>query len=262
MPRRSPPSPRSHSRASIAASDTTYHSFRDIELEEPTTTTTTMDPSLPSQKFDSPTSPEMRRQDSGYQSLAPASSHVSRRRSSPTSAPSAQQQHPRPRPAARRSAKSAPVAHLPRSSGQSLDIGRTSTHSQQSYRPHDTDTFFHFPHFPYPEPAAEEDPDLVVADPEPPPQTTHYWTSDNTRRLEYAAIDAASRGVRGWVMRHVVPDCFIPKDRRRIRFEDDRGSVVRYRLDLDVDEDGEKDEREGGGRRRRRRAWWFRLRGN
>jgi len=75
-----------------------------------------------------------------------------------------------------------------------------------------------------------------------PPQTTHYWTSDRTRRLEYAAIDAASRGVRGWIRRHVVPDCFIPQEKQHLSFEDDRGSVVRYRLDLP--DDGAEDEKE------------------
>jgi hypothetical protein len=68
-----------------------------------------------------------------------------------------------------------------------------------------------------------------------PPQTTHYWTSDRTRRLEYAAIDAASRGVRGWVMRNCVPECFVPKERRRVCFDDDSGSVRRYRLDLEIE---------------------------
>ncbi|KAL2890133.1 hypothetical protein HOO65_020675 [Ceratocystis lukuohia] len=66
------------------------------------------------------------------------------------------------------------------------------------------------------------------------PQTTQYWTSDHTRRLEYAAIDAASRGVRGWVMRNLVPDCLVPKhNKQHVAFDDDTGSVRRYRLDLD-----------------------------
>lgn len=88
----------------------------------------------------------------------------------------------------------------------------------------------------------------------PLPQTTHYWTSDRTRRLEYAAIDAASRGVRGWVMRHVVPDCFVPKSKRRVGFEDDTGSVVRYRLDLEDDQEEKP----------RGRRWWLggRVRGD
>jgi hypothetical protein len=89
-----------------------------------------------------------------------------------------------------------------------------------------------------------------------PPQTTHYWTSDKTRRLEYAAIDAASRGVRGWVMRHIVPDCIIPEDRRRVRFDDDSGSVVRYRLDLDDDEKPQCKKSRGG---KKRKTWWSRA---
>lgn len=110
----------------------------------------------------------------------------------------------------------------------------------------------------------------------PPPQTTHYWTSDRTRRLEYAAIDAASRGVRGWVLRHVVPDCFVSSEsgrRRHLGFDDDGGSVRRYRLDLEIEcpEDavppspvGEKPRgfrarsgRGGGGRS----GWWARFKG-
>lgn len=101
-----------------------------------------------------------------------------------------------------------------------------------------------------------------------PPQTTHYWTSDRTRRLEYAAIDAASRGVRGWIMRNCVPECFVPKERRRVCFDDDTGSVRRYRLDLEIEcpEDsvppspvGEKPRgfrARGGGR-----GLWAKLRG-
>lgn len=214
----------------------------------------------------------MHRQDSGYQSLDPVEPKISRRQSSPTSASS--HNNPRTRPSARRSAKSGPVSYMPRASGRSLDNARASVHSHQSYRPSDGATFFHFPHFPFPEQeGSSEDPALLgggaVAGPDPahelptyppPPQTTHYWTSDRTRRLEYAAIDAASRGVRGWAMRHIVPDCFIPKDRRRIGFDDDRGSVVRYRLELDTEESGEKDEFEGS--RKGRRSWWFTSRGH
>lgn len=105
--------------------------------------------------------------------------------------------------------------------------------------------------------------------PSVPPQTTHYWTSDRTRRLEYAAIDAASRGVRGWVMRNMVPDCFVPKDNRRVGFDDDGGSVRRYRLDLEIEcpEDSVPPSPVGEqlrGFRARGSAkpgWWARLRG-
>ncbi|ROW08483.1 hypothetical protein VMCG_03234 [Cytospora schulzeri] len=101
-----------------------------------------------------------------------------------------------------------------------------------------------------------------------PPQTTHYWTSDRTRRLEYAAIDAASRGVRGWIMRNCVPECFVPREKRRVGFEDDSGSVRRYRLDLEIEcpEDsvppspvGEKPR--GFRARGRRSSFWAKLRG-
>lgn len=69
-----------------------------------------------------------------------------------------------------------------------------------------------------------------------PPPTTHYWTSDQTRRLEYAAIDAARRGVRGWARRNLVPRCMVPKDGGHLDFDDDSGSVRRYRLDIDESE--------------------------
>ncbi|KAK6203773.1 hypothetical protein LQW54_008786 [Pestalotiopsis sp. IQ-011] len=70
----------------------------------------------------------------------------------------------------------------------------------------------------------------------PPPQTTHYWTSDNTRRLEYAAIDAASNGIKGWILKYVVPDCFVPKRNRRLGFDDEGGSVRRYRIELESED--------------------------
>ena len=57
-------------------------------------------------------------------------------------------------------------------------------------------------------------------------------------------------------MRHVVPDCFVPPSKRRIGFEDDRGSVVRYRLELEADEGVEKGEERGRGWR----GWWFGMR--
>jgi hypothetical protein len=133
-------------------------------------------------------------------------------------------------------------------------------------------TYFHFPNFTSSDPALGEA-ELAVDPHTPgdfapgpisntptysqPPQTTHYWTSDRTRRLEYAAIDAASKGVRGWVMRHVVPDCFVPPSKRRVGFEDDSGSVVRYRLELDSEESAEKAE---SVRTRKWRGWWFSMR--
>jgi hypothetical protein len=59
-------------------------------------------------------------------------------------------------------------------------------------------------------------------------------------------------------MRHVVPDCFIPKDRRHLRFEDDSGSVVRYRLSLEMDEEARKEEETH--QQKKRRGWWVSIR--
>ncbi|PFH56998.1 hypothetical protein XA68_15664 [Ophiocordyceps unilateralis] len=98
-----------------------------------------------------------------------------------------------------------------------------------------------------------------------PPQTTHYWTSHRTRRLEYAAIDSATRGLRGWLRRHLVPDCFGPQ---LVAFDDDSGSVRRYRLELpdddeDEDEDDDDDSLDDGelsserSAKKRRPGWQF-----
>lgn len=278
------PLPRSHSRSSIAASDTTYHSFRDASLDERRTS-----PIYKNKKETAsrePVSHEMQRQDSGYESLSPRTSSQSHRRRTPSLTPTSPTTH-RPR-----TSRPATARRTPRSGRTSRD---GSIRSPFPSPPHnqvlDASSYFHFPHFPSspdkhqdrgsigdstsstpppgygrpyshhhhttslgPEPQLEDIPVYQI-----PPQTTHYWTSDQTRRLEYAAIDAASNGVRGWVMRHMVPDCFVPKARRRVRFEDDSGSVVRYRLDLDEGVEDAQGVAEGG-RNRKRRGWWISVR--
>ncbi|KAI6249651.1 hypothetical protein HI914_02138 [Erysiphe necator] len=77
--------------------------------------------------------------------------------------------------------------------------------------------------------------------PLPFPPTINYWTSDDSRRLEYAAIDAASKGVRGFFVR-IVPDFMLPPQIRRTKFwglesegRQREGSVRRYRLALPED---------------------------
>ncbi|KAK0615593.1 hypothetical protein B0T17DRAFT_497313, partial [Bombardia bombarda] len=266
------------SRVSLTPSNRTYHSFHDSEHREPGAAPASRPPTTPlSKDYDRPpTVQEMRRQDSGYESMARPNSQSSRRRTSTASVTSSTHRR-RPRPAAQRSPKSGSVSYLPRHSISPHRVYRT----QQSHQPQQpVTTYFHFPSFTaseptldetemvtnthsnyasgsscYPPTTSEQSPSYPL-----PPQTTHYWTSDRTRKLEYAAIDAASRGVRGWVRRHIVPDCFIPKEKRRIGFEDDRGSVVRYRLDLDDDggpeksNDGSKDERAAA------KSWWFSFR--
>jgi hypothetical protein len=262
---------RRHSKASIA-SDTGYHSFERDGLHEPVTQCDSGKEAEPL-----PASYGMHRQDSGYESMTPVSPPTYSRRRSSTSV-SSYGSRTRNRPCVRRAPKSGPVVCTPRDSIQKI---RTAT-CGQGYRQREIEAYY-FPH------SASEQHGLPLNDsmggdgsaagaatyatdsgstsgmgsppssgtatyPSPPPQTTHYWTSDRTRRLEYAAIDAASRGVRGWVMRHMVPDCFIPEDHRRVRFDDDRGSVVRYRLDLDGDD---RSQTEGIGGTKKRKSWWF-----
>ncbi|KND86958.1 hypothetical protein TOPH_08403 [Tolypocladium ophioglossoides CBS 100239] len=241
-------------RPSFALSDATYHSFNDVELLEPPSPPNSRD--SPRHNITRPAEPrsdqghdftgvKMQRQDSGYESytasprtsssqprLPPPTRHVSNGSSTVVSSSS----RPRPRPSPRRSAKS-----YPQSSSQPLYQPRANAGPQPA-------AYFQFP-----------TPDLVELTETPshpdlvplPPQTTHYWTSDDTRRLEYAAIDAASRGVKGWVRRHLVPDCISP---RHVAFDDDTGSVRRYRLDL---EDEQHEKEACGGTGQRRKGWHF-----
>ena len=242
-------------RSSVAASDTTYHSFNDVELFEPASPPRKTNASpretisvvKPEQAPDSrpPTAYKMKRQDSGYESntATPRTSLSSSRVSASRRTSNASiRNRTSTRPAAvHRSTRGS--AHYPQNysnSHSSLYLSRPSTQSQ----PH-SDSYFHFPPLdPHP-PKEEPDP------PTPPiPQTTHYWTSDQTRRLEYAAIDAAQRGFTGWVRRNLVPDCLVPKDNRVVGFDDDTGSVRRYRLELEEDEPEKQ-------KQTRRKTWHF-----
>ncbi|KAI0401105.1 hypothetical protein F4802DRAFT_442822 [Xylaria palmicola] len=249
MSRLSPPSNlhRSRSPVSVAASDTTYHSFYDVELFEPASPVATLRiPPKKADQFGSKPNPIVR-QDSGYESTCSAASHRHNPAMSKHS-PSRTQHQKRPglEPRVVKSA-SALHPHPRRLSGHALHM----TMSQQHQQPQSSSYYC----FPSPEgissyEEAEEQTGQVHHP--PPPQTTHYWTSDHTRRLEYAAIDAASRGVKGWVMKHVVPDCFVPKESRRVTFDDDTGSVRRYRLELECDDSSLKDEK-----RSKKLGWLF-----
>ncbi|KAK6846276.1 hypothetical protein PG987_001464 [Apiospora arundinis] len=242
---------------SVARSDTTYHSFHDVELFEPASPRNgnTVQTKPPQTWRNEPFAPSpMRRQDSGYESIPSGSksdgSHGSGRRTSTgtsSSTSSSHQTRPRTRPSIHRATRSTPTPYTALSSRPA---------SQQQHQQQHSFSYFHFPN-PDASYAAvgqvdpdqeedEEDDELTGTIYPPPPQTTHYWTSDHTRRLEYAAIDAASQGVKGWMLKHMVPDCFIPKENRRLRFDDDTGSVRRYRLELD-DDCFEK--KESGGRK-------------
>lgn len=173
----------------------------------------------------------MNRQDSGF---AEGRASTSSRRTSTSSSR---------RPVRRTTTGSSRPSNkrAPRSSPTSVQ----SRYSTPLYRPtirsrHTTPTapyeFFQFPTLPSTQPA-----DDVSAPHPPPPATCQYWTSEANRRLEYAAIDAASRGVRGFFIK-LVPDCILPPSSRRTRFhsdtESDAGSVRRYRLSLPEEKTG------------------------
>ncbi|CAM1502459.1 Fc.00g044430.m01.CDS01 [Cosmosporella sp. VM-42] len=279
-------------RSPSRASGTTYHSFNDTELFEPPS------PPRPPVTYDARTlaqlerlqhelqrqqregdagkekrpasATKMQRQDSGYESITPSrhgstskAGHGVVRRSSNASstgggAGAGTSSRPQTRPPVRRSSKSHPIYNVGRNSNQSLRHVGSNPSTQNT-------SFFHFPS-PDPIQLADSTPNERLAPtpaPTPPPQTTHYWTSDRTRRLEYAAIDAATRGVKGWIMRHLVPDCFVPN--RHVSFDDDSGSVRRYRLELEEDNMTDRVEKmapvdianENGHGVRRRKGWRF-----
>ncbi|POR32175.1 Uncharacterized protein TPAR_07630 [Tolypocladium paradoxum] len=242
-------------RSGVALSDTTYHSFNDIELLEPPSPPSSRDSTRHnitarpaehlSDRGQAFTAVKMQRQDSGYESYtaSPRTSTSQPRPPAPTrhisngsSTGVGSSPRPRTRPSTRRSAKS-----YPQPSSQPLYQLRANAGPQPA-------AYYQFP-----------TPDLVELteaptqqEPAPlPPQTTHYWTSDSTRRLEYAAIDAAGRGVKGWVRRHLVPDCITP---RHVAFDDDTGSVRRYRLDL---EDEQHEKAACGSTGPQRKGWHF-----
>lgn len=251
---------------------------------------------------------KMVRQDSGYESgtTPRTSSSVKRHRTSskkPSSSPSRSDKTPK-RPGLRRSGASHPVSHMPGRS--SLTMSRpTFLTPQQQQNLNRKNSYFQFPTLENLDqdqdhstrPSVDLAPVILKVNtanlnsennqsPDPstsrhrawsnspvspfavPPPTTHYWTSDRTRQLEYAAIDAASKGVRGWIMRNMVPDCFVPRNARRAGFDDDGGSVRRYRIDLEIEcpEDsvppspvGEK--LTGFRARGAKKSWWAKLRG-
>ncbi|RKF73252.1 hypothetical protein GcM1_245151 [Golovinomyces cichoracearum] len=127
---------------------------------------------------------------------------------------------------------------------------RLVTYNNRPYNLYQQTHLTQYPSFTLCEWKAKEitsDEDFQGAFPQAPvPSTIHYWTSDNTRRLEYAAIDAASSGVRGFLFR-LVPDCILPAQTRRTRFfghdgvkGQKEGSVRRYRLTLpdETEQDG------------------------
>jgi len=238
--------------SSVASDAATFHSAHahtSVELkhmsavqdtQSPRTSTSAPRPQspqvepLPSPKLEAI---KMARQDSGYAagqdsastSRRTSTSSSTRRLKSPSKRSSAP---PSTRPSTKRASRSSPTAQAVRTSTSSRRPSLHSRHTtspgyqQTIYQPYQ---FFQFPTLQDPE-------DIVAPPPPPPPATCQYWTSDSTRRMEYAAIDAASRGVKGFFIR-LVPDCILPPSSRRTRFHcddeaSDAGSVRRYRLAL------------------------------
>ncbi|KAL4724230.1 hypothetical protein ACLX1H_008843 [Fusarium chlamydosporum] len=277
-------------RSESRASGTTYHSFADTELFDLQKLEHLQNELQRQQQQPSnwvrerrPPAAKMQRQDSGYESNTPrrtstsntsnggssiANYHLVGRRSSNGSSRDSSSNSSNGsgvrtrfrdrRPSLRRAAKTHPVQPT-RTSAQSLHLVRTNT---ATAAPKQSAAFFHFPS-PDPIQLADSVPDRRVQPtpiPSPPPQTTHYWTSDRTRRLEYAAIDAATRGVKGWVLKHLVPDCFVSRENRHVSFDDDSGSVRRYRLELEDDHSHVEKTTVGMNKSkngRRRKGWRF-----
>ncbi|PKS10927.1 hypothetical protein jhhlp_002685 [Lomentospora prolificans] len=163
----------------------------------------------------------MQRQDSGYESLISTKSAKARKLSADSGV--------QPRALGSKAISRSPTTGSTTNRLSTAASASSSAYAAQSRTTPHTTLF----QFPEPDIAVPESEDAVAIRPPMPPPTTHYWTSDHTRRLEYAAIDAARRGVRGWIRRNLVPDCMAPKDGGHLDFDDDTGSVRRYRLELD-----------------------------
>lgn len=231
--------------SSITSDAATFHSAQgnssQMELWpiSSSTSRTVTGPVQPSKPLASPKlqSLKMDRQDSGYEDSN--GSIISSRRTSSSSNRRRSPSKPKrrttvstnsSRPSTKRAARSTPSAiRHSISSGQrpSLHVRHTAPY-QSSHAP--SYQFFHFPTL-----CDQTEPNNVTPA-APPPATVQYWTSDSTRRLEYAAIDAASQGMRGFFIK-LLPDCVLPPSSRRTRFHEadadsDAGSVRRYRLAL------------------------------
>ncbi|KAE9377398.1 hypothetical protein N431DRAFT_453745 [Stipitochalara longipes BDJ] len=207
------------------------------------TTTTPISPKLESIK--------MSRQDSGYQETSPRTSTSSRRSSQtpsntrPKRRTTDSSSKSSVRPSTKRASKSSSTAQVLRTSTSGNRPSLSNRHTSPFPRTDIQNIQQPYKFFQFPAPILSTLPSTLPSEPEPEPEleaqpvipaTTQYWTSDQTRRLEYAAIDAAGKGVRGFFIR-LVPDCILPPTSRRTKFcgdgeEGREGSVRRYRLCL------------------------------
>lgn len=161
-----PPSqPQSKSRASLV-SNTTYHSFHDIEARPATSTATTTKRMYDTDNI-SITS-EMHRQDSGYESISPRDPQTTKgsrssRREREAASTTSSRPGSRARPSTRRSSKSGPVTRVPKTKLGSRPMHLTQSNpvsvrpssyygypdsaSTSPYNPHANaqSSYFHFP---------------------------------------------------------------------------------------------------------------------
>jgi hypothetical protein len=271
MPSMLSPNFNNHSTTSITSVAATFHSAQAapaIEMDHSSTTVLSYKPEPEH------SSTIMSRTDSGYEA------GYERRSTSTSSSRSRRPRHsisstsPRPtnKRASRSTASSSTHRTSPRPGLQSRYTTPRGPEGQNEAQP--PYQFFQFPSLSPPTATSSE----LEAPPAPsshaqlPPATIHYFLLPETRRLEYAAIDAASRGVRGFITK-LLPDCILPSEFRRTKFHDgdkdsDAGSVRRYRLNFpDPEEKGVAVEgsqwQNGGsastGRRESRPGVWRRM---
>jgi hypothetical protein len=258
----------SRSTSSLKSEAATFHSAQAAPQIEMSQTKTTSHHSHNRSTADA-TATKMSRTDSGYEAgESPArerrSTSTSSSRSRRTGGPRSPNSSATTRPSTKRASRSSQsTSSVHRSSRPALQSRYSSPRhgATQSQAPH---TFFQFPSLASESLSIPQDTSLppshaqsnsqaeprFAAPQNPPPTTISYFLLPETRRLEYAAIDAASRGVRGFVVR-IIPDCILPAEFRRRRFHDpeaedsDCGSVRRYRLCLEGEE---KSVRRSGGK--------------
>ncbi|TVY28709.1 hypothetical protein LHYA1_G002403 [Lachnellula hyalina] len=256
--------------SSIASDTATFHSAQgnppQMELRtmsSPNSRIVTR-PVAPSKPLVSPKleSVKMNRQDSGFEDST-RSTASSRRTSSSSNrhrSPTKPKRRTTPsndsgRPSTRLAGRSTPSdVRNSCSSGRRPCLHMRHTSPTQQAVHASTYQFFQFPSLSDPQP--EHD---AVSPITPPPVTVQYWTSDSTRRLEYAAIDAASGGMKGFLIK-LIPDCILPAGSRRMRFHEtdadsDVGSVRRYRLALPEEKANEEETADRCERKPRPGLW-------
>jgi len=271
MPSMLSPNFNNHSTTSINSDAATFHSAQAAPAVE-------MEPNnaaVPGKPEPEHLSTVISRTDSGYEPgyerrSTSTSSSRSRRPRHSTSSTS-------PRPTNKRASRSTTSSSIhrtsPRPGLQSRYITPRGLDGQsETQTPYQ---FFQFPSLSPPSPSNTSELEAQPSPsnhPPPPPATIHYFLLPETRRLEYAAIDAASRGVRGFITK-LLPDCILPPEFRRTKFhngdrDSDAGSVRRYRLNIpDPEEKGaiaEESQWQNGssasaGRREPRSGVWRRM---